>query len=168
MRATSQSERSGHATQGSARGSGRGHPAPTDSPLLDFSLSPEQARLVDLSDELSRERFAPRAAKYDQEATFPEEDYRDLAAHKLTAMNIPTEYGGLGVHPLTYALVLKNVARGNASTALTLNMHSTLSYLVSLLASEEQKRKYFGGVVREGKLFASISSEPSGSFRGAF
>ena len=168
MTATSQSERSGRVTRGSARGCGRGNLAPTDSPLLDFTLSPEQARLVDLSDELSRERFAPRAAKYDQEATFPEEDYRDLAEHKLTAMNIPTEYGGLGLDRLTYALVLKNVARGNASTALTLNMHSTLSYLVSVLANEEQKRKYFGGVVGEGKLFASISSEPSGSFRGAF
>lgn len=123
--------------------------------------------LVALSDELGRARFAPRASKYDAEAAFPAEDYDDLIAHRLTTMNVPAEYGGLGVHPLTYALVLKNIARGNASTGLTLNMHSTLCFFVERMGTEEQKRRLFGEVV-SGKLLASASSEPAASFRGTF
>jgi alkylation response protein AidB-like acyl-CoA dehydrogenase len=141
-------------------------PGSASSSLLNFSLTPEQERLIGLSDELSRERFAPRAAKSDHDALFPDDDYRDLAEHGLTLMTIPAEYGGLGLDPMIYALILKNIARGNGSTALTLNMHSTIAVFLTRLASEAQKQRYFGEAVREGKLFASTSSEPNMSFRG--
>jgi alkylation response protein AidB-like acyl-CoA dehydrogenase len=136
--------------------------------LLDFSLTPEQQRLVELSDRLAREQVAPRAARYDREAELPAEDYEDLRANGLTAMNVPRSYGGLGLdqEPLTYALVLKNIAHANGSTALTLNMHSSICYFLTQLASPQQQRFYFGEVVEQGKLFASTSSEPGTSFRG--
>ena len=136
--------------------------------LLDFSLTPDQERLLERSDELARGKLAPRAASYDREAELPAEDYDDLRAERLTAMNVPAGFGGLGLdqEPLTYALILKNIARANGSTALTLNMHSSICYFLTKLASEEQKRFYFDEVVEHGKLFASTSSEPGTSFRG--
>jgi alkylation response protein AidB-like acyl-CoA dehydrogenase len=44
-------------------------------------------------------------------------------------------------------------------------MHSTVITLIDAMASEEQKRRYFGDVVSGGKLIASITSEPESSFR---
>ena len=137
---------------------------PTHSALFDFSLQPDQLELVDLCERLAREKLAPRAARYDAESAFPFEDYDDLRAHRLTALNVPARFGGLGVSPLTYALVLKNIGRANGSTALSLNMHSTICSFLTRLASEAQQACFFGEVVDGGKLFASFHSNCRGNY----
>src|ERR671936_610980 len=126
------------------------------SPLV--PLSPAQREVVERVETLARERFAPRAAQYDAESTFPAENYRDLHAAGLLGLTIPRTYGGLGVDALTYALCLLEMARGCSATALTFNTHATaLGFLVDL-ATEEQQRFYYSEVVDRGKLVASITS----------
>ena len=138
----------------------------SESPLV--RLSAEQREIVERAATLARERFAPRAARYDEEASFPFENYRDLQAAGLIGLTVPKAYGGLEVDPLTYALCLLEIAKGDSATALTFNMHSTILTFVDALGTEEQKRRYFGEVVEQGKLFASITSEPQASFRDKF
>jgi len=128
-------------------------------------LSPEQHALVEKVAALSRERFAPRAARYDAESILPTENYQDLRDRGLLGLIIPKEYGGLGADPLTYVLCLLEIAKGCSATALTFNMHSTVTTFISALGTEEQKQRYFGEVVRNGRLIASITSEPESSFR---
>ena len=99
---------------------------------------------------------------------FPAENYADLRAAGLLALTVPTAYGGRGADSLTYALCLLEMAKGCSATALTFNMHATVLTFIAALGSEEQKRRYFGEVVREGKLVASITSEPESSFRDKF
>jgi alkylation response protein AidB-like acyl-CoA dehydrogenase len=77
-------------------------------------------------------------------------------------------YGGRGADSLTYALCLLEMAKGCSATALTFNMHATVLTFIAALATEEQKRRYFAEVVGEGKLMASITSEPESSFRDKF
>ena len=115
--------------------------------------------------ELARSRFAPRAARFDSEATFPVENYRDLHAAGLLGLTVPQAFGGVGADPLTYALCMVELAKGCSATALTFNMHSTLMTIFDTIASEEQKRRIFGEVVAGGKLVASLGSEPGSSFR---
>jgi len=117
---------------------------------------------------LSRERFASRAARYDAESSFPTENYRDLHAAGLLGLTVPVAYGGLGVDRLTYALCLLEMAKACPATALTFNMHATVITILDAIANEEQKRRYFGEVVKQGKLIASIGSEPGSSFRQKF
>ena len=128
----------------------------------------EEQALVEEVRTLSRERFAPRAARYDAESAFPAENYADLRAAGLLGLSIPVAYGGRGAGSLTYALCLLEMAKGCSATALTFNMHATVLTFIAALATEEQKRRYFAEVVREGKLMASITSEPESSFRDKF
>src|SRR5262249_21718248 len=128
-------------------------------------LTADQRRIVDLAAGLSRERFAARAARYDEESAFPYENYADLRAAGLLGLTVPREFGGLGADPLTYALVLLELAKGCSATALTFNMHCTVLSFVAELGSVPQKRRYFEDVIRDGKLIASITSEPESSFR---
>ena len=51
-------------------------------------------KLVDKVSELARERFAPRAERYDSEASFPFENYQDLREAGLLGLTVPAEYGG--------------------------------------------------------------------------
>ena len=56
-------------------------------------MSDVQSALVDVADELARERFEPRAAHYDAEAEFPIENYVDLREAGLLALRVPPAYG---------------------------------------------------------------------------
>ena len=44
-----------------------------------YRLSAKQRELLEIAAELGREKFAPRAAQYDRDATFPFENYDDCA-----------------------------------------------------------------------------------------
>jgi butyryl-CoA dehydrogenase/acyl-CoA dehydrogenase len=131
-------------------------------------VTPEQQRIVDRADAITRERIAPRAAHYDQEGRNPVESWRDLWADGYLAMAVPRAYGGLDLDMATYVAVVRTVARGCANTAMTVHMHSTVMRFIDALATEAQKQRYFAEVVRHGKLFGSWGSEPAVSLSRTF
>ena len=129
---------------------------------------PHDREMVEKASELARERFAPRAEGYDLESSFPFENYRDLQEAGLLGMTVPGEYGGPGVDPVTYVLTLLEMAKGCPATALTFNMHANVIININQLASQDQKSRYFREVIEEGRLFATVMSEPESSFRDRF
>ncbi len=131
-------------------------------------LTDEQRSIIERAATLARERFAPRAARYDADSSFPHENYADLRAAGLLALTVPKEYGGVGADPIAYAHALREIARGCSATGLTFNMHATVITFVAALGTEAQKRRYFADIVERGKLLASITSEPEQSFRDKF
>jgi alkylation response protein AidB-like acyl-CoA dehydrogenase len=139
---------------------------------MDMRPSPRQQALIDLAYQLARERFASRATRYDREAVFPVEDYADLRASGLLALCVPERYGGLGADFETYCLVAEQLARGNAATALTYNMHClTLLMMGPLMRGlqlppevrarhEELSARRYREVVERGVFYAQPHSEP--------
>ncbi|HXG16931.1 MAG TPA: acyl-CoA dehydrogenase family protein [Calidithermus sp.] len=131
-------------------------------------LTAEQRAIVERAARLSRERFAPRAARYDAESSFPYENYQDLHDAGLLGLTVPREYGGVGADSVAYAHALREIAKGCPATALTFNMHCTDAGFIAQLGTEAQKRRYFGEIVGRGARIASITSEPEQSFRDRF
>ncbi len=132
-------------------------------------MTNEELALAKIADELARDQFAPRAAHYDAAAEFPAENYIDLRDAGLLTLRVPREFGGHGLDPLGFAMCILAVARGCASTGLTLTMHSNvLGSFVGGLGTTEQQWRYFGEAVANGRLFASITSEPGASARERF
>jgi alkylation response protein AidB-like acyl-CoA dehydrogenase len=139
---------------------------------MDMRPSPRQQELMDRAYKLATERFAPRAAKHDREASFPIEDYADLQASGLLALCVPTQYGGLGADFETYCLVAEQIARGNASTALTYNMHALTMLMMGPLMQgielppevserhEELSARRYHEVVEQGVFYGQPHSEP--------
>jgi alkylation response protein AidB-like acyl-CoA dehydrogenase len=126
------------------------------------------AGIVHTAARLARERLAPRAAEYDRDAKNPLESWRDLWRDGLLAAAVPTAYGGLGLDMPTYTAVIRELARGCASTAMTVHMHSTVMRFIDAQATDAQKRRYFAEVVKDGKLFGSWGSEPAVSLSRTF
>ena len=126
------------------------------------------ARIVETAARLARERLAPRAAHYDREAANPLESWRDLHAEHLLAAAVPVAHGGLGLDMPTYVEVIRALAQGCASTAMTLHMHSTVMRFIEALGTPAQQRRYFGEVVGPGRLFGSWGSEPAVSLSRTF
>jgi butyryl-CoA dehydrogenase len=118
-------------------------------------------RVLESAARLARERLAPRAADYDRDAKNPVDSWRDLWREGLLGAAIPRGHGGLAFDMPTYVGVIRALAGGCASTAMTLHMHSTVMRFIDALGTEAQKRRYFAEVVRHGKLFGSWGSEPA-------
>jgi alkylation response protein AidB-like acyl-CoA dehydrogenase len=124
--------------------------------------------VVEQAARLTREAIAPRAAGYDRDAVNPVESWRALAQAGLLGAVIPARYGGLGLDMPTYVAVIRTIAGGCASTAMTLHMHSTVMRFIEALGTEPQKARYFGAVVGDGRLFGSWGSEPAVSLSRTF
>ena len=69
--------------------------------------------------------FAARAKAVDDEASFPTENYKDLADAGFLGLSIPEEYGGWGFTMGEYAMVGAEIAKYCGATALTFNMHNS-------------------------------------------
>jgi len=132
------------------------------------SLTPAQQAVVDRAARITRDAIAPRAAQYDAAGANPVDSWRELAREGFLASAIPVAHGGLGLDMATYIAVIRTVARGCASTAMTVHMHSTVMRFIDALATEAQKRRYFREVVDHGHLFGSWGSEPAVSLSRAF
>jgi alkylation response protein AidB-like acyl-CoA dehydrogenase len=117
--------------------------------------------VVETAERLARDRLAPRASHYDDQAVNPVENWRDLWREGLLAGTIPVVDGGLGLDMATYIAVVRALARGCASTAMTVHMHSTVMRFIDALGAAGQRRRFFDEVVRHGKLFGSWGSEPA-------
>ena len=126
-------------------------------------LSVPSARLdiVERAARLTRERIAPRAAEIDRDAKNPVESWRDLWKVGLLAGAVPEAHGGLGLDMPTYIAVIRTIAQGCASTAMTLHMHSTVMRFIEALGTDAQQRRWFADVVERGHLFGSWGSEPA-------
>jgi alkylation response protein AidB-like acyl-CoA dehydrogenase len=120
--------------------------------------------------ELAREKFAPRADGYDRAAAFPAEDFEDLFRAGVHAPCVPEAYGGLGLGPGRHTYVLwmmtKELARADMSLARCWEGHVNSQTLISALANEEQKRRWFDGIVDRGDIWVAWSGEPQSKVPG--
>ncbi|HEX2546646.1 MAG TPA: acyl-CoA dehydrogenase family protein, partial [Ramlibacter sp.] len=100
----------------------------------DHAFTAQQRSLLALANELGRTKFAPRAAKWDEEASFPFANYDDLRAAGLLKICVPQAHGGLGADYPTYMMVAAELGRFCGATALTWNMHVSSTMWTGVLA----------------------------------
>jgi alkylation response protein AidB-like acyl-CoA dehydrogenase len=151
--------------------------APIFEPVA-WGLSDEQAALCEKARELAAKNFAPRAAEYDRAATFPTENYRDLATSGLLGICIPKDEGGLGADLKTYMLAAAEIGRFCGATALTFNMHvSSCLWTGSLLDKlnlnakvqaehKAMRRLHYDRILNDGKVYAQPFSEGGAAAAG--
>jgi alkylation response protein AidB-like acyl-CoA dehydrogenase len=68
-------------------------------------------------------RFAERAARHDRDASFPFENFADLREAGFLRLTVPREYGGYEAPLSLFLRTQEELAAGDGSTALALNMH---------------------------------------------
>jgi alkylation response protein AidB-like acyl-CoA dehydrogenase len=135
-------------------------------------------RLVALAARLGAEKFAPRAARYDREASFPTENYQDLRDAGLLALCVPERHGGLGADYRTYCLVSAELGRHCGATALTFNMHVSSTLWTGALADdldmtpeqrathETRRTEHYRRIVEDGAIFSQPFSEGGAAAAG--
>jgi short/branched chain acyl-CoA dehydrogenase len=136
---------------------------------MNFDLSDEQKAIQALCRDFAREVVAPAAEELDREARFPYEIVAQMAELGLMGLPFPEEYGGAGADTIGYALAVMELARADASVAITLGAHVSLGASpFYLFGTEAQKQQYLVPLARGEKLWGFGLTEPNaGSDAGA-
>jgi alkylation response protein AidB-like acyl-CoA dehydrogenase len=120
---------------------------------VDFELNDEQKLLRKTVRDYAEQKLAPHSSAWDEAQAFPRSVFEALGELGLMGAVWPTEYGGAGLSTLDYSIVIEELARVDASVALSLAAHHSLcSGHIFLAGSEEQKRRYLVPLARGEKV----------------
>ena len=136
---------------------------------MNFDLTDEQKAIQDLCRDFAQNEVAPQAERNDAEERFPYELVRKMAELGLMGLPFPEKYGGAGADTVSYALAVMEIARVDASTAITLAAHVSLGASpILLFGTEKQKERYLVPLARGEQLWGFGLTEPgAGSDAGA-
>ena len=126
---------------------------------MTYVLSEEHQLLRQTVRELAEAKIAPAAADVDANARFPQEALDALTGAGLHASHIPEAHGGEGADALAAVIIIEEVARVCASSALIPAVNKLGTVPLLLAASEELKQKYLPPVARGEAMFSYALSE---------
>ena len=128
---------------------------------MDFDLSDEQKAIRDLAREFAQGEVKPLAEEMDREEAFPYGLVHKMAAMGFMGLPFPEKYGGAGADTVSYALAVMELARIDASTAITMAAHVSLgSTPFYLFGTEAQKQKYLVPLAQGTMLWGFGLTEP--------
>jgi alkylation response protein AidB-like acyl-CoA dehydrogenase len=132
---------------------------------MDFELSDEHKQVRDMARQFAEAELGDKIAPYDERHEFPHEIVKKLAPLGFLGVLVPEEYGGSGLDYVSYALIVEELNRGDASVGITMWAHNSLgTNHINLFASPEQKKKYLPSLASGQVLGAWGLTEPgSGS-----
>ncbi|HEY5111619.1 MAG TPA: acyl-CoA dehydrogenase family protein [Acidimicrobiales bacterium] len=131
---------------------------------MSFDLTSEQRSFRDVLHAFVDDRVAPNAARYDRDQVFPQDSYDACVEMELPSLGVPEAYGGAGADMVTQAIMAEEVARGCASTSVTLLISKLGMLPIINFASEEIKHAYLPRIAT-GEIQASycLSEADAGS-----
>ncbi len=121
--------------------------------------------LRDAARGFARGTIGPVVMKYDEPQTFHQELVRPLAELGFLGAMIAESYGGAGLTPLEFTVIVEEVSAVDPSVGLTLCAHNGLCLShINLFGSDEQRRRYLPDLCSGKKLGGWALTEPgSGS-----
>ncbi|HXG01873.1 MAG TPA: acyl-CoA dehydrogenase family protein [Candidatus Binatia bacterium] len=132
---------------------------------MDVELTADQKAVRDAARQFAEAELGERLAPYDERHEFPHEIVARLGPLGFLGALVPEEYGGAGLDYVSYALVVEELCRGDASVGITMWAHNSLclGHLLQF-GSREQKERYVPRLARGEMLGAWALTEPgSGS-----
>jgi len=136
----------------------------TTLPDLSF-LDEERREIVALAREFGQQEIAPFAGEWDRTKTTPYDVYKKLGELGFYGLTVPEEYDGLDLDPLTYLMVIEEIAAADAGVAIALSVHNSMPvHMLRKYGTQEQKDRWLGGMGKGEVLAAfSISEADAGS-----
>src|SRR5271170_8489851 len=128
---------------------------------MDFSLSSDQILIRDTVRQFMETEMRPILREYERNEKFPAEEIRRLGELGCCGMLVPEEWGGAGTDTVSYAVMLEEVARVCASTAVVISVTSSVGGLpLWKHGTEAQKKKYLPRLSRGEILGGFCLTEP--------
>lgn len=109
---------------------------------------------------LARKRF-PEFQSNEHYNTVPRGLFSELAEIGVTALSVPSNYGGIEANSQTCAAIMEELAAEDLGPAIFCSVHSMVCGIISLTGSEELKQRFLPNLA-SGKLLGAFAlTEPS-------
>jgi butyryl-CoA dehydrogenase len=129
---------------------------------MNFDLTDDQKAIQRLARDFAQNEVRPRAEEMDREEAFPYELVAQMAELGFMGLPFPEAYGGAGADTVSYALAVMEIARVDASTAITMAAHISLGASpFYLFGTEEQKQRYLVPLAQGKILWGFGLTEPN-------
>lgn len=105
--------------------------------------------------------ITPVAREMEHNGEYPNEIVEKMKAMGLFGINIPEEYGGLGLDSVSLAIVFEEISRGWMGVAGILGSHTVSCRLISRFGTPEQKSKYLPDLATGRRRTGIALTEPN-------
>ncbi len=135
--------------------------------MFDF-ITEEHTMIQEAARDFAQKSIAPIAEHFDETGEFPIDTIRQMGGLGFMGIEVPEEYGGVGMDTLAYSLALTEICKADASHGTVMSVNNSLyAHGLMKFGTEEQKQKYLIPVASGEKIGAYSLTEPmSGSDAG--
>ncbi len=130
---------------------------------MDDSLyfSEQHVAVRDMVREFARAEAAPVAARYDAAAEFPWQNVKKMAQLGLLGMPWPEALGGAGLDYTSYIIAIHEMAKVDASHAITISAHTTLGTSPIVNFGTDAQTERYVPLLASGKVLGGFGlTEP--------
>ena len=126
---------------------------------MGYILSEEGSELVSTVREFCENEVKEQCTSFDESGEFPADIVRQGAEMGLSALEVPEEYGGVGIDAITCAAICEEMAYADAGFYTTMSA-SGLALRPVLIAGNEEQKKWACDVLLNGGHAAFGLTEP--------
>ncbi len=136
---------------------------------MDFELNETQSLVSGTARAFADRVLLPNAARWERAECIDREALREMASLGLMAVNVPARLGGSEAGAVAYAVAMMEIARGCASTSVTMAVTNMVGEVITRFGTEAQREKYVprlaGGTYAAGAF--ALSESEAGSDPGS-
>ena len=124
-----------------------------------IELREEERLILATVRDIAEEKIKPRAAEIDEKAEFPWDIVNLFSENGLLTPLLPERYGGIGAEYLLFSMILEEISKVCASSALVLIAQADGMLPIDCAGSESLKDRYLPGLAH-GKISGFAATEP--------
>jgi hypothetical protein len=128
---------------------------------MNFTLSEEHLMIREAARDFAKLELLPGVIERDNKQEFPTEQVKKMGELGFMGMMVDPKYGGGGMDTLSYAIVVEELSKVDASCSVIVSVNNSLvCYGIEQYGTEEQKQKYLTKLVTGESIGAFCLSEP--------
>jgi alkylation response protein AidB-like acyl-CoA dehydrogenase len=128
---------------------------------MDFTLSEEQLMIQEAARDFAQNELLPGVIERDEAQKFPSEQVKRMGELGFLGMMVDPKYGGSGLDTVSYALVMEELSKIDASASVVVSVNNSLvCWGLETYGTEEQKQKYLTRLATGEIIGAFCLSEP--------
>jgi alkylation response protein AidB-like acyl-CoA dehydrogenase len=128
---------------------------------VDFKLSEDQEFMRKAAREFAEKECGPTVAERDEHKIWPTEIVKKMGELGFMGVAIDEKYGGAGLDYVSYAIMIEELSRVDASVGVIASVNNSLVCAgIEKFGSEEQKQEILAPLASGAKLGAFSLSEP--------
>ncbi len=132
---------------------------------MDLQLTEDHLLIQKTARDFAQNEIAPIAAYFDETGEFPYKTITQMGELGLMGIEVPEEYGGVGLDTMSYVLALEEISKADAAHAVVMSVcNSLFCYSVLKYGTEAQKQTFLRAVASGEVIGGYALTEPqSGS-----